>query len=166
MRTVVLFTHGIPIHCNIQHATYNDKQSANKFTGTIPDGKDGDDTEVTDGAWSNLAKLSVLMLNDNQLSGTLPFSLFETSGSTFVKYVFSICIWSKTWPTAFLHSRILHCNSLDLGNNAFTGSFPQNLGMLSNLKRFHAQLNRFTGTLPVSMNRMSPILDLNLTGNL
>lgn len=46
------------------------------------------DTAASAGmGWTNLANLSVFMVNDNQLSGTIPTSLFDASENTFVKYV-------------------------------------------------------------------------------
>ena len=56
--------------------------------------------------------------------------------------------------------------SLDIGQNAFTGSLPDGIGQMTNLQRFSAPQNRFIGKFPPDMNRMKPNLDLNLTGNL
>lgn len=55
---------------------------------------------------------------------------------------------------------------LDVGNNRFEGSIPSEIGKMSILEQIDAQGNRLSGTLPAEMNRMYPDVQLNLTNNL
>lgn len=64
------------------------KKSSNQLTGTLPEGDDSEalgNGEFVPGRWSNLAKLNVVLLHDNQLSGTLPSDFFEACASPLVK---------------------------------------------------------------------------------
>ncbi|MFA5443485.1 MAG: BACON domain-containing carbohydrate-binding protein [Bacteroidales bacterium] len=56
--------------------------------------------------------------------------------------------------------------TLDLGNNPdLTGSLPENMGNLSELRRFLATETDFTGLLPATMGNLKKLTELRLAGN-
>ena len=77
------------------------QQSANQFTGTFPYAQDANGPS-SDGGWSNVGQLSVFMLNDNQLSGTIPDSFIEASGESLLKYVHFLLSSGSGHPTRVL----------------------------------------------------------------
>jgi Leucine-rich repeat (LRR) protein len=80
----------VVISCLSQSCRY---QSENRLRGKLPTGREGtpdtipgeNDEDVPKGTWSHLSKLFVVLLNDNQLSGTLPSEFIEASANHLMK---------------------------------------------------------------------------------
>lgn len=112
----------------------------------------------------------------------LPISRFLNSVGIHSREQFLLpCLWRivHLWSTyhtlngfeltvLFITHNVVICppSRLDISYNQFRGSLPDEIGRLTNLRRFRAQHNHLTGTLPMTMARMNPNLNLNLTDNL
>jgi len=55
--------------------------------------------------------------------------------------------------------------TLDIGFNRFTGTLPSTIGRMTNLERVTAPANFFVGTLPSEMGMLSNLGQINLTSN-
>ena len=75
----------------------------------------------------------------NKFTGTLPIDLFRGLSRTLV--------------------------TLDMGFNQLTGTLPVELGWMSHLERITAPGNQFSGTLPFEMERLTDLIQINLTSN-
>ncbi|PNT65909.1 hypothetical protein BRADI_3g04198v3 [Brachypodium distachyon] len=116
------------------------------------------------------SKLKVLRAGYNNLSGTIPDELFNT---TLLEYL--------SFPNNNLHgalgeARIINLSyleTLDLGGNKFNGEIPDSIGQLKKLKEFHLNnnkmsdlyFNNFNGIVPESIYSCSNLTALRLAGN-
>jgi Leucine-rich repeat (LRR) protein len=98
------------------------------------------DQKHDDYSWSNLHRLGLLHLDHNDLTGTVPSTLY--SG---------------------LRRRL---GSLDLSYNRFNGTIATQIGHLTAMHTLKAMSNQLGGTLPTEMLKLNPNLRLNLTDNL
>jgi Leucine-rich repeat (LRR) protein len=114
-------------------------QSYNQLTGSIPSGEISRDDNTKSG-WSNLDRLDILFLDQNQITGTIPYDFLDGLSSSL--------------------------EELDLGSNNLVGSLPSALGKMTMLEMLDVHGNQLTGRLPPEMNRMYPDVELNLTDNL
>ena len=87
-----------------------------------------------------MSNLSSVMLDQNQLTGTIPFSMFEGLGGSL--------------------------EDLDLSRNQLVGKIPSSIARMTVLESLELESNRLTGKLPHAMNQMFPDVRLNLTDNL
>lgn len=107
------------------------EQSNNVLTGTIPS---LGERQVA------MENMSMLLLNGNKFSGTVPHGVLLALSSNLVR--------------------------LDISSNALTGTIPTVIGRMHRLERLDAQNNFLEGSLPAEMKRMYPDVQLNLTNNL
>ncbi|KAG6537823.1 probable LRR receptor-like serine/threonine-protein kinase At3g47570 [Zingiber officinale] len=89
-------------------------------------------------ALTNCTKLRVLILENNNLGGTLPKSIANLS--------------------SFL-------DTLRLGGNHITGSIPAEIGRLVNLARFNMSSNYLDGVIPTALGSLSKLVDVDLSRN-
>ena len=96
--------------------------------------------------------MTSLNLSSNQLSDNIPIEIFNLLGLTggvepgFIGTVF--------YP------------GLNLSNNLLSGSIPQQIGLLENLKSIDFSNNQLTGLLPTELYSLDSLQSLNLSNNL
>ncbi|KAI4351072.1 hypothetical protein L6164_005457 [Bauhinia variegata] len=98
----------------------------NRFGGALPD---------LIGNFS--AHLSILLMGENQISGTIPEAIGQLVGLTF----------------------------LDMEFNLLEGTIPVSIGKLKNLGRVFFRVNRLSGNIPYSIGNLSMLFDLHLNNN-
>ncbi|PUZ76565.1 hypothetical protein GQ55_1G301200 [Panicum hallii var. hallii] len=103
----------------------------------------------------------VLLLNNDELSGSLP----ENLGFSKLSYL-AVANNKLTGP---IPPSIGHLQDsllvLLLLNNQLSGCLPHELGMLNNAAVINAGMNRLTGPIPSSFSCLSSVELLNLAGN-
>lgn len=92
----------------------------------------------------NNPSLSVLRLDDNKLSGSLPDSLYNLTGLTEL-YLHENQFSGTLSPEIAKLSQLQH---LFLGHNAFSGTLPDEIGNLYNLISLRIEHNQFSETIP------------------
>lgn len=85
----------------------------------------------------NLARLRILLLSANRLSGTIPTELGSLAG----------------------------LRSLVVGNNELTGSIPSELGNLTRLLELDLSSSQLSGPIPRGFGNLAQLLHLRLSGN-
>ncbi|KNA03508.1 hypothetical protein SOVF_208530 [Spinacia oleracea] len=131
----------------------------NLFSTWIPSNPTCDFTGVSCNTARNVTEID---LSKQGLSGTLPFKAI-CSLPSLQKLAFGFNFLSGT-----ISSQLLNCRNLrylDLGNNQFTGSFP-NLSPLSKLEYLYLNLSGFSGIFPWnSLSNMTGLIHLSLGDN-
>jgi len=125
------------------------------------------------------------LLNDNNLSGSIPFQLGNISTLITLrldKNQLSGNIPASLWTYPSLDMMILSNNQLegsipvaiknlsamtflDLSNNKMSGTLPVEIGELANLNYIILENNQFDGAIPVELGNMSNLTNLNLRNN-
>ncbi|KAL7586191.1 hypothetical protein Lser_V15G40573 [Lactuca serriola] len=140
---------------------------SNKLEGEIPN-------EIC-----SFSSIQVLDLADNNLSGYLPkcFTNFtvisgQQTSNPIVLYntIFqNIVLGSATLVTKgqfYLYSSILYLvTTIDLSNNNFSGSIPNELFSLSSLRYLNLSQNQLTGRIPNTFGEMRELESLDLSMN-
>ncbi|CAL5042347.1 unnamed protein product [Urochloa decumbens] len=97
-----------------------------------------------------------LMLHNNRFSGEFPAKIWSFPKLT------TVMIQNNSF-TGTLPSEISpNMSRIEMGNNMFSGSFPQ---LATGLKVFHAENNRLGGELPADMSKLGNLTDLSVSGN-
>jgi Leucine-rich repeat (LRR) protein len=124
--------------------------------------------------------LSVVLVNNNQLTGTLPDDLFQTSSLTV--FTANVNCFHGSIPEALCAARAMSSLVLDGLRSAracralrFAGSYsvgdriygtiPQCLFQLPNLTSLHLSGNALTGSLPSDLDLSHSLYDLTLSHN-
>ncbi|MGD2092317.1 MAG: SBBP repeat-containing protein, partial [Candidatus Aminicenantes bacterium] len=119
----------------------------NNLVGTIP-------VEL-----NNLTTLTGLILNNNQLSGTMP-DLSSLVNLTELKLSVNQLDGSiPAWLNNLVNLQIIHLN-----NNQFSGTIPD-LSSLVNLTELNLAINSLSGTIPVWINNLTALTTIILSGN-
>ncbi|XP_073274931.1 uncharacterized protein [Primulina huaijiensis] len=120
-----------------------------RITGTIPEG------------FSNLTRLTQLILDDNSLKGNIPATLghlpllqtLSLSGNLFTGLI----------PTTF--GNLKRLQQLNLAKNLLTGSVPLSLSLLQGLESLDFSFNSLSGSIPDFLGNLRNLTYLVLTGN-
>ena len=149
--------------------------AGNDFVGEIPDGLGG----------TNNPYLSILDINFNQITGTLPSSLTEHTPNLVSLNLFRNKLTGTIPPfvaAVNLSLLILGDNNLhgtfpilltdrsslevlSLGTNEFSGTLPADIGKLRKLKLLNLEFNRFTSVLPSEIGYFKSIESLIINNN-
>ncbi|KAF2950720.1 hypothetical protein DAI22_01g207764 [Oryza sativa Japonica Group] len=154
--------------------------SKNKFNGQVPNsfGKlsnlsylslytnnlqsTGRQTSELFNALINCTSLQFLSLADNQLLGTIPYSIGNLS-SGLQGLLLGQNQLSGIVPPSIgqLHNLI----SLGLGHNSFSGTIGEWVGRMTNLQILLVQENNFTGPIPSSVSNLTQLTGITLKQN-
>uniref|UniRef100_A0A1D1ZFZ8 non-specific serine/threonine protein kinase n=3 Tax=Anthurium amnicola TaxID=1678845 RepID=A0A1D1ZFZ8_9ARAE len=130
--------------------------NSNQFTGEIPP------------SIGTLSKLYWLDLADNKLSGTIPVSSGNSSGLDMLTHTlhfhFGKNQLSGVIPDQLFRSD-MHLIHLLLDNNAFSGSIPSTLGLVTSLELVRLDRNSLTGNVPSNINNLTGVGELHLSHN-
>ncbi|XP_052195138.1 receptor-like protein EIX2 [Diospyros lotus] len=114
----------------------------------------------------NLSALENLDLSQNSLGGQLPTSLGKLCNLQILK----LSLNSFSGEVTELINALSGCTNsrletLDLGYNTLSGSLPNSLGYLKNLKDLQLWRNMFTGSIPNSIGNLTSLESLYLSYN-
>ncbi|MEM6642365.1 MAG: FG-GAP-like repeat-containing protein, partial [Bacteroidota bacterium] len=134
---------------------------------------------VTDG------RVTAIVLNDNNLNGSLPSSIGNLDSLKTLELALNSL--SGTIPTSITNLTVLErielwsnnlsgdlppelgqlssLVSLDLNGNQFTGSIPPELGDLTNLQNLSIPANQLTGELPAELGNLSNLTNIWFDNN-
>jgi hypothetical protein len=135
-----------------------------------------------------LSTLSIIQLQDNGLSGTLPERMWSSWGALVFLNVYNNSLEgsipsevaylanAKHLNTLSLRSNrfsgslpselgLLHVEFLSLSGNAFSGNLPSELGTLTNVRDLYLHDNQFFGTIPSTLGLLSKLTRLELHNN-
>ncbi|WOK97115.1 hypothetical protein Cni_G05823 [Canna indica] len=134
---------------------------SNAFTGNIPQ-------------LSLLASLQILDISNNNLTGTIPWSLGNLSAmktsywsGDFITRDNSDDVWlfMKGSELDYRISLLGLVRYIDLSNNNLFGDIPEDLGSLHGLQSLNLSRNRLIGTIPWSIDGMQQLEVLDLSIN-
>ncbi|PON74283.1 LRR domain containing protein [Parasponia andersonii] len=109
--------------------------------------------------WEISPSLNFLNFSLNQLEGQLP-SLFKVNGTN-VTIDFSFNLFEGPIPLPIGDTRVL-----DLCNNKFSGTIPENISdWLPDLSFLSLSGNQINGGIPTSIGKMQSLLVINLSSN-
>ncbi|XP_026444556.1 receptor-like protein 12 [Papaver somniferum] len=145
--------------------------SNNKLRGPLPLPPQAVDTfnlshnklngEISMGAGERLSRASLVILNNNEISGSIPSSICSQKAGKLRTIDFSYNKLSGIIPSSIGYCNSLH--NLNLGNNNLTGNIPNELPF----QLGHLQLNNnnLNGVLPESTVGLLSLTVLNLGNN-
>ena len=139
-------------HIDLQNNRLTDVDVLGEMTGlrTILLGYNRGLTSIPD-IFDNLLDLTHLNLLGNELSGTVPSSLFKLANLRYLYLVNNQL--TGEMPGDF--GRLTNLQDLFLAGNEFAGGLPSELGKLTDLRRLSLDSNRLTGQLPSSLMAIS-----------
>ncbi|XP_023757361.1 receptor-like protein EIX2 [Lactuca sativa] len=164
----------------------------NELTGRIPTSIGRDDTSLKilslrsnklEGEIPNelchLSSIQILDLADNSLSGYLPkcftnFSVISGKETSSPIVPYDVLFQNQVLGSAslvtkgrvFSYSTILYLvTTLDLSDNNFSGSIPDEVMELSGLRYLNLSHNKLTGRIPDRISEMAPLESLDLSVN-
>ena len=128
--------------------------SNNLLIGTIPE------------SLGNATKLYWLNLSFNSLSGSVPTSLTSLNSLTFISLQHNNLSGSipNSWGGS-LKIGFFRLQNLILDHNFFTGSIPESVGNLRELREISLSHNQFSGHIPQSIGNLSMLRQLDLSLN-
>lgn len=122
--------------------------SVNELTGGIPD-------------LSGLSSLTTLYLNDNHLSGVVPYTLGNLSA--LVELVLNENQLTGSIPPEL--GNLSNLEELILSDNQLTGGIPNTLGNLSRLRWLILYQNQLSDSIPPSLGNLPQLTHLQLSFN-
>jgi len=120
----------------------------------------------------NLPALSLLRIENNSLTGSIPeelgnmstiFEFGDMSTSTFATLNLAGNSLSGSIPSEL--GNLTGLTTLNLNNNSLTGSIPPELGQLSNLATLSLNNNSLSGPIPSELGNLSSLSNLYLQWN-
>jgi hypothetical protein len=108
-----------------------------------------------------LTDLQVLHLGLNQLEGTLPSVLGTLSNLQ----EFDIQNQGFSGPIPPEYGNLESLRLFDVRDNGLTGKIPSEFGALSNLKRFVARKNDLSSSLPPELSNLAQLTEFEVDGN-
>ena len=106
-------------------------------------------------------RVQLLLLRDNQLSGTIPAALGNLTNLQGLNLQRNQL--SGTIPVAL--GNLTNLNYLNLRDNQLSGTIPAALGNLTNLQYLLLDGNQLSGTIPVALGNLTNLQYLQLDGN-
>ncbi|KAI3948539.1 hypothetical protein MKW92_018108 [Papaver armeniacum] len=151
--------------------------SNNKLHGTLPLPPQGVDLfdlsnnklsgEISTEAGERLSSVNTIILNNNELSGSIPFSICsQEQGIQLSKTEFFDLSFNKL--SGVIPSSIGYCSSfsyLNLHNNNLSGTFPMSVLMLSELVVLNLGNNNYEGAIPSGLGSLNSLAILCLRSN-
>jgi Leucine-rich repeat (LRR) protein len=122
--------------------------SGNAIQGSIPD-------------LAPLENLQQLYLGSNNLSGTIPSTLYNLSLLTHL--YLEECKLSG--PLSSTIGQLSNLEGLDLHSNFFSSSIPSSIGKLTDLSVLYMDTNTLTGIIPTTIGALTRLVDLRLRRN-
>uniref|UniRef100_A0A6I9QCU1 Receptor kinase-like protein Xa21 n=1 Tax=Elaeis guineensis var. tenera TaxID=51953 RepID=A0A6I9QCU1_ELAGV len=113
-------------------------------------------------ALTNCSKLTILLIDNNNLAGVLPNSISNLSTEI------QVLAFSNNQISGSLHSNIGNLKNLmvlGMSSNLLTGNIPVSLGNLNALHVLNMSHNNFLGRIPPSLGNISQLNWLDLQGN-
>ncbi|XP_006663609.1 probable LRR receptor-like serine/threonine-protein kinase At3g47570 [Oryza brachyantha] len=111
---------------------------------------------------ANLPKgLKVLILIQNQISGSIPSDIEKLSSLTVFQMDYNMI--SGKIPSTLVN--LGNLSILSLSYNRLSGEIPQSIGKLVQLTKIYLQENYLTGQIPSSLSRCRNLVKLNLSRN-
>ena len=118
-----------------------------------------DDTNIeTLQGISNSVNLQILNLAGNNLEGTIPSDIYETTTLKTINLGHN----SLSGKLDNLIGRLGSLESLILYHNKFTGIIPASIGKLVNLEVLNLAENNFEGTIPAELNELTNLSFLSI----
>ncbi|XP_022978419.1 probable inactive receptor kinase At5g10020 [Cucurbita maxima] len=155
--------------------------SSNKFTGSFPNSTSFEGLKVLNVrnnllvgplpfTLGNYPSMSAVDFSLNDLSGTIPASLFTSitlislnlSGNRFTG---PIPLQDSSVSELLVKPSDLPMEYLDLSNNSLIGGLPPEIDKLASLKLLNLAKNELSGSLPDQLNRLSNLEYLDLSNN-
>ncbi|KAJ8542060.1 hypothetical protein K7X08_016926 [Anisodus acutangulus] len=149
----------------------------NRFTGSIP-GSLGlclvlQTLELSNNSLSgiipdsivNSTKLYRLNLSYNSLSGSIPISVTQSRSLVFIDLQYNNLSGSISDSWGENEENQVKLQSLMLNNNSFTGGIPVSLGKLSELLEISLSHNYITGVIPNDIGRLTMLRTLDVSYN-
>jgi Leucine-rich repeat (LRR) protein len=121
----------------------------NNLVGTLPE------------EMGNLKNLKILELKMNQISGTIPASIWDLTDLTWLSLRSNQLI--GTIPAEI--GNLTNLKVLYLFENQLEGSIPAGIGELVQLQELHLARNQLTGTIPSELGNLRDLTILILSGN-
>lgn len=109
----------------------------------------------------NLTALTSLHLNRNNISGTIP----ETIGNLIELRYLELFANKLNGSIPYSIGNLIHLEGLWLSTNQLSGSIPASIGGLSNLKVLELHNNQLEGELPKSLFTLNHLKVMNLSHN-
>ncbi|KAE8725244.1 Signal transduction histidine kinase, hybrid-type, ethylene sensor isoform 1 [Hibiscus syriacus] len=108
-----------------------------------------------------MSKLQVLSLNGNQISGSIPSSLYKC------KELRYLSLWNNSMEGSIPIEigNLTMLQSLFLGYNNFKGTIPSVIKNIISLEMIDFSVNNFTGQIPSSLCNLSSLMALDLSNN-
>ncbi|KAJ7961474.1 LRR receptor-like kinase [Quillaja saponaria] len=110
------------------------------------------------------SSLSDIDLGDNLLSGVLPPSIWNLCDKLVSLRIHGNSLSASIPEPALPNSTCKNLQFLDLGNNKFSGNFPESITQFDGLKQLDLGNNFFSGSIPVSITGVH-LEKLNLSHN-
>jgi hypothetical protein len=134
----------VGVDCNADYEVTGISLSIRRLTGRLPD-------EI-----GLLTTLTSLEMSRNSLEGKIPASVFEklTKLGTFQTSDARACIYFTriTLPHSFSLLSLFIIEIFDIADNQFTGTLPEDIGGLTDLKEFLVSETYLSGSLPESLS--------------
>ncbi|KAH7424344.1 hypothetical protein KP509_11G003500 [Ceratopteris richardii] len=115
-----------------------------------------------DAGLSGLSYLQVLILDNNDFTGSIPAS-FGGFGRLQRLCLSNIPSLSGPIPESFGSLKSLQL--MDLRSNSLSGPLPSSFGMMSNLRNLHLYGNKISGPIPPSFGLLSQLYNCDLSNN-
>jgi Leucine-rich repeat (LRR) protein len=106
--------------------------------------------------------LKVLKAGHNKLSGTLPGDLFD---ATSLEYLYLAANGLQGILDGARITSLRNLVNLDLGENNFSGGIPGSIGQLKGLEELHLEDNSMSGELPSSLSNCTNLVTIDLKNN-
>lgn len=102
---------------------------------------------------ANLSNLTYFIMEDNRLTGPLPFDLFYAEKLQVLNVRDNLLTGQIPSTISFLSN----LSELNFAGNTFTGTIPVEIGELGNLVYLFLQTNEFRGILPSSLGLLGSL---------
>ncbi|MCY3543063.1 MAG: hypothetical protein OXH22_03330 [Chloroflexi bacterium] len=124
-----------------------------------------DDNNLSDSlpsSFGKLTKLQILILGNNSISGAIPSAIGDMSSLHYVSLKGNM-ISGEIPPELSILEELA---SVDLKDNRLTGAIPGELGSLPNLRSLHLDDNMLSGEIPPELAGISLLENLSLERNM
>ncbi|KAL7128441.1 hypothetical protein ABFS83_14G317400 [Erythranthe nasuta] len=139
-----------PIPQNISTRLFRLRLGSNALNGVLPSTSLG-----------KLVELVYLELNDNNLSGEIPFEL----GMCRKLALLNLGHNRLTGQLPSVFGDLTSLQVLNLQSNEFIGEIPSRITLLNRLQKLNISWNSLNGSIPLSISSLTNLMNLDLRGN-